>query len=110
MAAARWSSTDRDISSAVRSCANYDMSTWQAQTVVSLLERDHAARMSSTFGPWWTATWNSQQASRRGGFRVMALLRGTTLGARDFGLYSRRIRRWESLRREGWPAGSGSPG
>jgi hypothetical protein len=25
--------------------ANYDMSTWQAQTVVSLLERDHAARI-----------------------------------------------------------------
>ena len=25
--------------------ANYDMSTWQAQTVVSLLERDHAAHI-----------------------------------------------------------------
>ena len=68
--------------------ANYDMSTWQAQTVVSLLERDHAARI---FNVWTLLDRNVEIPEGVLSWRVpsMALLRGTTLGARDFGLYSR---------------------
>lgn len=67
---------------------NYDMSTWQAQTVVSLLERDHAARI---FNVWTLLDRNVEIPEGIMSWRVpsMALLRGTTLGARDFGLYSR---------------------
>ena len=68
--------------------ANYDMSTWQAQTVVSLLERDQAARV---FNVWTLLDRNVEIPEGVTSWRVpsMALLRGTTLGARDFGLYSR---------------------
>jgi hypothetical protein len=68
--------------------ANYDMSTWQAQTVVSLLERDHAARI---FNIWTLLNRNVETPEDVMSWRVpsIALLRGTTLGARDFGLYSR---------------------
>lgn len=68
--------------------ANDDMSTWQAQTVVSLLERDHAARI---FNIWTLLDRNVEIPEGVMSWRVpsMALLRGTTLGARDFGLYSR---------------------
>jgi hypothetical protein len=68
--------------------ANYDMSTWQAQTVVSLLERDHGARIFNTWTlldkslelPEGVMSWRAPS---------LAALRGTTLGARDFGFYSR---------------------
>jgi hypothetical protein len=68
--------------------SNYDMSQWEAQTVVSLLERDPEARV---FNIW---TLMDQGVELPEGVRSwpvpsLALLRGTTLGARDFGLYSR---------------------
>lgn len=68
--------------------ANYDMSTWQAQTVVSLLERDHAARI---FNIWTLVDRNVEIPAGVMSWRVPSLapLRGTALGARDFGLYSR---------------------
>lgn len=68
--------------------ANYDMSSWQAQTVVSLLERDHAARV---FNIWTLLDRNVETPEGVTAWEIpsMALMRGTTLGARDFGLYSR---------------------
>jgi hypothetical protein len=68
--------------------ANYDMSTWEAQTVVSLLERDHAARI---FNIWTLLDRSVELPEEIQSWRVpsLAALRGTTLGARDFGLYSR---------------------
>ena len=67
--------------------ANYDMSTWQAQTVVSLLERDHSARI---FNIWTLLDGNVQLPEGVTSWRVpsLAALRGTTLGSRDFALYS----------------------
>ena len=67
---------------------NYDMSTWQAQTVVSLLERDHGARI---FNIWTLLDRSVELPEGVTSWRVpgLATLRGTTLGARDFGLYSR---------------------
>ena len=68
--------------------ANYDMSTWQAQTVVSLLERDHGARI---FNIWTLVDRGVDLPEGVTSWAVpgLAPLRGTTLGARDFGLYSR---------------------
>jgi hypothetical protein len=68
--------------------ANYDMSTWQSQTVVSLLEREPAARI---FNIWTLLDRNVALPEGVTSWRVpsLATLRGTTLGARDFGLYSR---------------------
>jgi hypothetical protein len=68
--------------------ANYDISTWQAQTVVSLLERDHAARV---FNIWTPLDRSVELPQEVAAWRVpsLAVLRGTSLGARDFGLYSR---------------------
>ena len=68
--------------------SNYDMSAWQAQTVVSLLERDAAARL---FNVWTLIDRNLEPPQDVKSWRVpsLALLRGTTLGALDFGLYSR---------------------
>jgi hypothetical protein len=66
---------------------NYDMSAWQAQTVVSLLERDHDARIFNI----WTLNRTVELPERTESWRVpsLALLRGTTLGARDFAAYDR---------------------
>ena len=66
---------------------NYDMSAWQAQTVVSLLERDHAARIFNI----WTLNRSVELPERTESWRVPSLapLRGTTLGASDFGVYGR---------------------
>lgn len=68
--------------------SNYDMSTWQAQTIVSLLERDHDARI---FNIWTLLDPNVEQPESVMSWRApsLTLLQGTTLGARDFGLYSR---------------------
>lgn len=68
--------------------ANYDVSTWQAQTVVGLLERDHAARI---FNIWTLLDRGVELPEEVIAWRVptLALVRNTTLGARDFGLYSR---------------------
>ena len=61
------------------------MSTWQAQTLVSLLERDHGARIFNI----WTLNRSVEVPEKAMSWRVpsLALLRGTTLGARDFGVY-----------------------
>jgi hypothetical protein len=66
--------------------SNYDMSTWQAQTVVSLLAHDSAVRI---FNIW---TFLDEGASVPEGVTSwpvpsLAALRGTTLGALDFGVY-----------------------
>ena len=68
--------------------ANYDMSTWQAQTVVSLLERDHGARV---FNVWTLLDKNVELPADVTTWHVpsLALMRGTSLGALDFGQYSR---------------------
>ena len=68
--------------------SNYDMTAWQAQTVVSLLERDHGAHV---FNIWTLADKNTDLPAGVTSWHVpsLALLRGTTLGARDFGLYNR---------------------
>jgi hypothetical protein len=65
--------------------SNYDMSSWQAQTVVSLLERDHAARVFNV----WTLNRSMELPEGIESWRVpsLALLRGTTLGASDFAVY-----------------------
>ena len=64
------------------------MSTWQAQTVVSLLEQDQGARI---FNIWTLLDPAVELPEGVTSWRVPSLapLRGTTLGARDFGLYSR---------------------
>ncbi len=64
---------------------NYDMSAWQAQTVVSLLERDHAARIFNI----WTLNRNVEQPEKTESWRVpsLALLRDTTLGLSDFAVH-----------------------
>ena len=66
--------------------ANYDMSSWQAQTVVSLLERDDGRR---AFNIW---TWLDRDAPLPAevmSWRVpsLAQLGGTSLGEWDFALY-----------------------
>jgi hypothetical protein len=68
--------------------ANYDMSTWQAQTIVSLLERGQGARI---FNIWTLVDRGVEVPEGVSAWRApsLAILRGTTLGARDFGLYSR---------------------
>lgn len=66
---------------------NYDMSAWQAQTVVSLLQRDHSARVFNI----WTLNRSVELPERTESWRVpsLALLRGTMLGASDFAVYDR---------------------
>jgi hypothetical protein len=67
--------------------ANYDMSTWQAQTVVSLLERDPGVRVVSV----WTLLESDATPEAVASWPVpsFAIVRGTDLGVRDFGTYSR---------------------
>ena len=67
--------------------SNYDMSTWQAQTIVSLLERDTRARVFNVWTvvdrsmapPGELASWPAPR---------LAVLHGTPLGAMDFGTFS----------------------
>jgi hypothetical protein len=68
--------------------SNYDMSTWQAQTVVSLLERDTGARV---FNIWTLLDRNAELPEGVASWRVpsLAIMQGTTLGAADFGTYFR---------------------
>jgi hypothetical protein len=68
--------------------SNYDMSTWQAQTIVSLLERDAGARV---FNVWTLLDRNAELPDGVGSWRApsLAIMQGTTLGAADFGTYSR---------------------
>jgi hypothetical protein len=68
--------------------SNYDMSTWQAQTVVSLLERDAGARV---FNVWTLLDRNVELPEGVASWHVpsLAIMQGTTLGAADFGSYFR---------------------
>jgi hypothetical protein len=93
--------------------SNYDMSTWQSQTVVSLLERDAGARI---FNIWTLLDGNVEVPDGVSSWPVpsLAIVRGTALGARDFGLYSRGLGdgarfgvkngQLVQLPREGWAA------
>ena len=67
--------------------SNYDMSTWQAQTVASLLERDAGV---SIFNVWTMFETDVELPVDVASWQVpsLALTRGTTLGAKDFGIYS----------------------
>lgn len=66
---------------------NYDMSTWQSQTLVSLLERDHGARVFNI----WTLNRGVDVPDAIESWRVpsLALLRNTALGTSDFAVYDR---------------------
>lgn len=68
--------------------SNYDMSTWQAQTLASLLERDSGVRI---FNAWTLLDTDTELPDGVALWRVpsLATMQGTTLGARDFGMYSR---------------------
>ena len=69
--------------------SNFDMSTWQSQTVVSLLEHDSPARIFNV----WTLLDKDVDVREVASWPVpsLAALRGTNLGARDFGTY------WQGL-------------
>ena len=64
--------------------SNYEMSSWEAQTIVSLLERDARARVFNVWTvldrsiapPAEVASWPAPR---------LTILQGTTLGAMDFG-------------------------
>ena len=66
--------------------SNYDMSSWQAQTVVSLLERNQNVRL---FNIWTLDDRDVEAPAEVSSWPVpsLALLKGTTLGARDFSAY-----------------------
>jgi hypothetical protein len=68
--------------------SNYDMSTWEEQTVVSLLERNAGV---SIFNVWTLLDRNAALPDGVPAWRVpsLAATQGTTLGARDFGTYDR---------------------
>lgn len=66
--------------------ANYDTATWQAQTLVSLLDRDPAVRI---FNIWTLLDKNVAlpEAVASSPVPSVAVLSGTTLGAMDFAAY-----------------------
>ena len=68
--------------------SNYDMSTWQAQTVVSLVERDAGVRI---FNVWTLLDTDASLPDGVASWHVpsLAMMQGTTLGAMDFGMYFR---------------------
>jgi len=68
--------------------SNYDVSMWQEQTIVSLLDRDAGARV---FNVWTLLDRNAALPDAITSWRVpgLAIMRGTTLGATDFARYSR---------------------
>jgi hypothetical protein len=68
--------------------SDYDMSTWQSQTLVSVLERDPAVRI---FNVWTLLDSNVELPDGVTSWRVpsLAAMQGTTLGEKDFGSYSR---------------------
>ena len=65
--------------------SNYDMSTWQSQTVLSLLEHEPSARIYV----WTLLDKDVDVPPEVASSPVPSLgaLRGTNLGARDFGMY-----------------------
>jgi hypothetical protein len=68
--------------------SNYDMSTWQAQTVVSLLARDPSVRL---FTVWTLFNRPEELAELVASWSVpsFAITRATTLGAMDFAAFNR---------------------
>jgi hypothetical protein len=68
--------------------SNYDMSTWQAQTIISLLARDPSVRV---FTVWTLMDRNAELPEGVAAWPVpsLALMRGTPLGAKDFADYNR---------------------
>lgn len=67
--------------------SNYDMSTWQPQTIVSLLQHDDpGARILNI---WTLFDRNEQQPDEVKAWHVpsLAMVAGTTLGRTDFGSY-----------------------
>jgi hypothetical protein len=67
--------------------SNYDMSTWQAQSLVSWLAQDHAARI---FNIWSLIDATVETPAELSSWRVpsLALLKNTSLGQMDFGHYA----------------------
>jgi len=67
--------------------SNYDMSSWEAQTIVRLLERDARARI---FNVWSVLDRSIAPPAEVASWPVprLAILQGTTLGAMDFGALS----------------------
>ena len=67
--------------------SNYDMSTWQAQTVISLLTRDPSVRL---FTVWTLFDRDVQLPDAVASWPVpsLAATRGTTLGAADFAMFN----------------------
>ena len=67
--------------------SNYDMSTWQSQTVISLLERDSKTRI---FNVWTPMDREVELPTGVVSWPVpsLAALRDTTLGATDFAVFS----------------------
>ncbi len=68
--------------------SNYDMSTWESQTLISLLERDPTVRV---FNVWTLLDRGGELADGVALWRVPSLARtqDTSLGAMDFGKYFR---------------------
>lgn len=68
--------------------SNYDMSTWQAQTIVSLLERDAGARV---FNVWTLLDRKAELPEESASWHVptLAIVYGTTLGAANFERFNR---------------------
>jgi hypothetical protein len=68
--------------------SNYDMSTWQAQTVISLLARDPSVRL---FTVWTLFDRDVQLPDPVASWPVpsLAATRRTTLGAADFAIFNR---------------------
>jgi hypothetical protein len=66
---------------------NYDMSTWQSQSLVSWLAQDHAARI---FDIWTLIDAEVELPAELGSWRSpsVALLEGTSIGATDFARYA----------------------
>jgi hypothetical protein len=67
--------------------SNYDMSTWQAQTIVSLVEHDAGVHV---FNVWTLFERGVSQPQEVTSWRVpsLAVVKATTLGAQDFGTYT----------------------
>ena len=68
--------------------SDYDMSTWQAQTIVSLLQHDDPA--VRILNIWTLVDRNEQHPDEVNAWHVpsLAMVAGTTLGRTDFGSYS----------------------
>lgn len=66
--------------------SNYDMTMWQAQTIVSLLERATPTRVFTIWGAGGTLE-TLQPDAKSWPIPRLAIVRGTVLGAADFSAY-----------------------